>query len=218
MDITWLGHAAFHIRSGNSSILMDPFPSELGLQTASTFTRVPLVTISNDDPNQSAAHIVPESPRVLTQPGEYEVAGFQIKGIRTPIASDLTEETRWNTIFLINVEGITVCHLGKLGSALTTRQIEALESPQVLLLPVGGASNGLTPSDAADLANAIEPRIVVPMTYAHQGNSAALAPLSQFLTALGTKPPEEQPRLNVTRTNLPSDMQLTVLQPAGTLI
>ena len=217
MEITWLGHAAFHIRSGNSSLLMDPFPSELGLQIAPTFTRVSLVTASNDDPNQSASHIVSDTPKVLTRPGEYEVAGFQIKGIRTLIESDSAEEAHWNTIFMVNIEGITVCHLGKLNSPLTTRQIEALESPQVILLPVGGNSI-LTPSDAAEVANALEPRIVIPMMYAHQGNSSVLAPLSQFLSALGTKLPEEQPRLSVTRTNLPSDMELMVLHPAGTLI
>jgi L-ascorbate metabolism protein UlaG (beta-lactamase superfamily) len=196
---------------------MDPFPSDLGLQIPSTFTRVPLVTISNDDPNQSASHIVSDAPMVLTQPGEYEASGFQIKGLRTRIQADSVVEPLWNTIFLINIEGITICHLGKLNTPLNARDIETLESPQVILLPVGG--NGvLTPSDAADIANAIEPRLVIPMTYAHAGNKSQLAPLSQFSSALGTKLPEEQPRLSVTKNNLPSDMQVMVLQPAGTLI
>ena len=217
MEITWLGHAAFHLRSGNSALLMDPFPPDLGLRISSSFTRASVVTVSNSDPNHSAVDTVSDEAKVLKGPGEYEVANLQIKGLRTRLNPLQSEVAAWNTVFVLEMEGVSICHLGRLAAPLSTKQVEELESPQVLLLPVGGHGL-LSPTDAAELANAIEPRIVVPMLYAHAGNNVELEPLSRFMQELGIKQPEEQPRLSVTRTSLPGEMEVAVLQPTGTLI
>jgi hypothetical protein len=45
-----------------------------------------------------------------------------------------------------------------------------------------------------------------------------MEPLSRFMQALGIKQPEAQARLTVTKTSLPGEMQVAVLQPAATLL
>ena len=218
MDITWLGHAAFLLRSGGSTLLMDPFPETLGVRVPPTLARAGVVTVSNDDPYHSAADVASESPTVLTGPGEYEVSGLRIKGLRTRLNADPPPEGGgWNTVFVVEVEGISVCHLGALASPLTARQVEDLSSPQVLLLPVGG-HGALSPSDAAEVVNTIEPRIAVPMMYAHSGNRLELEPLSRFMRELGIKQPASQNRLTITRASLPSETQVVPLDPAATLL
>ena len=217
MEITWLGHAGFQLRSGNSALLMDPFPPSLGLRIPDALIRASVVTMSNSDPNHSAVDLVPGDPKVVKGPGEYEVSNLQIKGLRTQLAPSHPESGEWNTVFVLEMEGISVCHLGRLAAPLSTRQVEELASPQVLLLPVGG-HGVLSPGEAAELANAMEPRIVAPMMYAHAGNKTTLEPLARFMQELGTKQPETQPRLSVTKTSLPGEMQVAVLQPAATLL
>ena len=220
MDITWLGHAAFLLRSGNASLLMDPFPESLGLRIPPQLAKSAVVTVSNAQPDHSAIEAVTGEPTVLTDPGEYEVAGLHIKGIRTrldALGAASGDPPTWNTTFLIEMEGLVVCHLGSLATLLSTRQVEELSSPQVLLVPAGG-HGALSPTDAAELVNIMEPRIVVPMRYAHPSNKRELEPLSRFIQELGAIEPATENRLSITRSSLPGEMQVAVLQPAGTLL
>lgn len=218
MDITWIGHAAFLLRSGNSSLLMDPFPETIGVRVPPSMVRPRLITVSNSHPNHSATKIAPESPAVLTGPGEYEIAGLRIRGLRTRLNPDSEAGGgEWNTIFVTEVEGISVCHLGALASPMTARQVADLSSPHVLLIPVGG-HGALSPLEAAEVVNAIEPRIAIPMMYAHSGNHLPLEPLASFTRELGIKQPEPQARLTVTRATLPTEMQIMPLAPAATLL
>ena len=217
MDISWLGHAAFMLRSGGASLLTDPFPPSLGLRMPPAFASASVVTVSNGDPNHCATDLVSGDPKVLSGPGEYEVANLYIRGLRTRLETSHSETDGWNTVFVVEMESVTVCHLGRLAAPLSARQVEELSSPQVLLLPVGG-HGALSPDDAAALANTIGPRIAVPMLHAHPGNKMELEPLSRFMQALGIKQPEAQARLTITKATLPGEMQVAVLQPTATLL
>jgi L-ascorbate metabolism protein UlaG (beta-lactamase superfamily) len=216
LDITWLGHAAFRVKSGTSSVLMDPFSKSLGLQIPPQHALASVVTVSSDAPHQSAVDAVAEDalPVVFRGPGEYEAAGVRLKAIRTSRHSAEPDEEATNIVFLLDTEGILVCHLGDPNRLLTNKEIEDLGSPQVLLLPIG-SKEGLSPGDAVEMVNSISPKIVVPMLFAHPGNKAELREASDFLKELGAKAPEVLPRLSVTRGTLPEETQLVMLQPAG---
>ena len=85
MDITWLGHAAFRVRSGNAALLMDPFSDALGLAIPPQHAQADVVTVSGPDPLSQPQRRVrgPGDPFVVDGPGEYEAGGFRIKGVRT---------------------------------------------------------------------------------------------------------------------------------------
>jgi L-ascorbate metabolism protein UlaG (beta-lactamase superfamily) len=219
MDITWLGHAGFRIRSGNTALLMDPFSSDLGLNIPPQHAQANVLTISGHDPLHSTPPNTggESSPFVIDGPGEYEAAGFRIKGVRTSRYAEPDAGPEWNTIYIVDIEGILLCHLGNPSQLLTTKQIEELASPHVLLLPVGSPT-GLSSADAVELVNAISPKIVVPMLYAHAGNKADLRELAPFLQELGVKEPASQARLTVTRGALPEEAQVETLKPAGVLL
>ena len=217
MEITWLGHSSFRLRSGNTTLITDPFPESLGVSMPAALTEAQVATVSNTHPNHSASGLLKGDPTLLDGPGEYEVASLYIKGIRTLLAQPPSEEeegTPWNTIFTVEMEGMLVCHLGDLGGPLLSRQLEELSSPQVLLVPVGGHCT-LTSAEAADIVNVIAPRMVIPMHYQMPGVKADLDGLAPFLKELGVKAPEPQSRLNVTRANLPDELQVVVLQAAA---
>ena len=228
MELTWLGHAAFRVRIGSTALIMDPFGPGLGLSIPPAQAQANVVTMSSDDAHHAAVSIVSgdKPPVVFSNPGEYEAAGLQMRGIRTTRnaggaggdgnGEGGTEDApqAWNTVFVVEAEGLVLCHLGDPERQLSDRQIEEIGSPHVLLLPVGSPT-GLSADAAVELVSSISPRIIVPMLFAHPGNKAALRDLKPFLAELGEKAPEAVSRLTVTRATLPEETQLSLLQPAA---
>ena len=220
MDITWLGHASVRVRSGQTSLVMDPFSDIIGLKIPPQMAQANVVTISADDPEVSGTDALAEDPVpiVINGPGEYEAAGLRIKGIRTPRYA-AEGVTVWNTSYVVELEGIVLCNLGNPGRLLSSREVEELASPHILIIPVG-SKTGFSAADAVEMVNSISPKIVVPVLYAHHGNRADLRELAPFLSELGAKPTTEpQNRLTITRANMPvEELQISVLQPASVLI
>lgn len=210
MDITWLGHSCFRVRGNGGVVLTDPFPLDIGLKVSTVHADV--VTVSNRHPNHSATELVDGSPQVLNGPGEYEVNGFYVKGVGTPLMLD--DCATWNTLFLVEIDGMMVCHLGDLAQPLTARQVEAVGAPDVLLVPVGGKCT-ITPTQAAEIVNRMAPQIVIPMHYDLPGLRVELEPLTGFLREMGLKDVSTQPKFSATRTTLPSDVRVVVLEPQG---
>ena len=214
MDITWVGHAAFRLRNNQTQLFMDPFGSSVGLKIPPAFTDADLVTLSSETSEHGNSAAVQGKPTVISGPGEYEVSGLNIKGIRTIRGNEDSDESGWNTIFTVEIDGVSVCHLGNPGSRLTDRQIAELSSPQVLILPVG-SKNGISSLDAVDLVNNISPKIIIPMMYAHEGNKVELGTLNAFLQEVGLAKSDPQNRITLTKTSLPEEPTLAILAPAA---
>ena len=70
MEIIWLGHSCFRLRSEELVVITDPFPDSIGLKPDPR--QVTAVTISNTHPNHSNWQEVAGGPPVFQSPGEYE--------------------------------------------------------------------------------------------------------------------------------------------------
>jgi L-ascorbate metabolism protein UlaG (beta-lactamase superfamily) len=218
MEITWLGHNAVRIKSGQSVLIMDPYSDASGLRLPPQLAQANVVAVSGADPDFSAVDSITgdKPPTVIDGPGEYEASNLRFKGIRTPAYAE-GGEIAWNTVYTIELEGMILSHLGNPGRLLTNREIEDLGSPHVLLLAIG-SKNGLTAEDAVEMVNAISPKIVIPLLYAHPGNKAELRELTPFIKELGAAPEAPQNRTTITRANLPEETTVTVLAPASVLL
>ncbi len=218
MEITWLGHNAVRIKSGQSVLIMDPYSDASGLKVPPQLAQANVVTVSGEDPDFSATSTISgdQPPTLINGPGEYEASNFRIKGTRTPAFAE-GGEIAWNTVYSIELEGMIVSHLGNPGRLLTNREIEDLGSPHVLILPVG-SKVGLSTEDSVEMVNAISPKVVIPVLYAHSGNSAELRELAPFLKGLGVTPEGSPNRTTITRANLPEESSVTVLAPASVLM
>ena len=60
----------------------------------------------------------------------------------------------------------------------------------------------------------IDPLIAIPMHYKTEFETLDLEPIERFLKETGSKP-EPQPRLQVTRSSLPANLTVMLLQPKG---
>ena len=211
MEITWLGHSCFKLRSNNLSIVTDPFPDSPYMAMGGP--QALAVTVSHQHSNHNFSQGVEGDPKTLTGPGEYELSGIFIRGIMTSRGESDPEDKR-NTAYLIDIETFKVCHLGDISSALSSRQVEELTPVDILLLPVGGICTVDIPQ-AIEIVRNLEPRVILPMHYKVPGDLAGLMSLDIFLREMGLRDVQPQARLNVTTSTLPQETQVIVLEPLG---
>jgi len=208
MEISWLGHSCFRIRGSHATIITDPYPPSLGYSLGKPTARI--VTVSHQHLGHSYVQGVGGEPRSVTGPGEYEISGVLIIGIATFHDMERGRKRGKNTVYLIEVDEIAVCHLGDLGHVLTAEQAEELGDVDVLLLPVGGGSTINAPM-AAEVVRQLEPKVVVPMHYKTETLSWELEPVERFLKEIGVERVVSQPKLSFTKSSLPASTQIFLL-------
>ena len=208
MDISWLGHSCFRIKGRQATVITDPYPPDsgylLGKPTAG------IVTVSHHHPGHSYVQGVGGEPRLITGPGEYEISGVLIIGIATFHDVERGSKRGKNTVYLMEIDEVSVCHLGDLGHVLTAGQVEEIGNVDVLLLPVGGVSTIDAPM-AAEVVRQLEPNAVIPMHYKTPALSRELESVDKFLEEMGAKEINSQPKLSLTRSTLPPIPQIFLL-------
>jgi len=208
MEISWLGHSCFKIRGRQATVITDPYPPDLGYSLGKPTAHI--VTVSHRHPGHSYIQGIGGEPRLVTGPGEYEINGVLITGIATFHDRERGQTKGKNTVYLMEVDEVSVCHLGDLGHVLTAEQVEEIDDVDVLLLPVGGVST-INASMAAEIVRQLEPRAVVPMHYKTEALSWELEPVDRFLKEIGVKQIDPQPKLSFTRSSLPVSTQVFLL-------
>lgn len=121
----------------------------------------------------------------IKAPGEYEVGGVFVCGI----ASDE------QTIYTIASEGLNVCYLGELKKSLNAESLDQLDDVDLLFLPAGGQGS-LELKQALSLLQKIDPKIVIPIYVADEG---------EFLKSEGTASPRREKILKIQKNQLPEE-------------
>jgi L-ascorbate metabolism protein UlaG (beta-lactamase superfamily) len=209
MDISWLGHACFRIRGAHTTVITDPYPPDLGYLLGKPAARI--VTVSHQHPGHSYIQGIDGEPKLVIGPGEYEISDVLIIGTATFHDGEEGRKRGKNTIYLMEIDEISVCHLGDLGHVPTAEQVEEIEDVDVLLLPVGGVSTVDAPM-AAEVVRQLGPKVVVPMHYKTEVLNRQLEPVDKFLREMGVKGVTPQPKLSLTRANLPISTQVVLLE------
>ena len=197
-------------------ILSDPYESD-GLGFPPLAMRADVVTISNDHPHHAGLSGIEGRPKVLRGPGEYEIGGALIWGVRTSSRADgaATGSPARNTAFIIQLEELTVCHLGDVSKApLSPEELTHIKDADVLLIPVGGNCT-INASQAAEVVAQVEPKLIVPMHYAtaETRGQIVLDEVERFCKELGATEAAARPRLSITPTALPAEPTVVLLEP-----
>jgi len=208
MEITWLGYSCFRLKGKNATVITDPFPPNIGYSLYAP--NADIVTISHRHPEHSYIEGINGEPRLISRPGEYEIGGVLIIGLSTFHDAENGIVQGKNTVFAIEVDDVTICHLGDLGHPLNSAQIEELGNVDVMLVPVGGGST-ISSSQAAALVRSIEPKIVIPMHFKTLTLTKELDTVDKFLKEMGLTEIVSQPKLVVTKATLPIATQVVVL-------
>lgn len=205
MEIIWLGHCCFRLKAKEATVVTDPCDKSTGYTIGRP--TADLVTVSVEDRAHNYAEGVAGTPRVVTGAGEFEIAGASLVGVATPRDK---EHTTGNIAYVIELEDLRIAHLGGIGAIPTSDQVEEMGAVDILLVPVGGGDS-LDAPPAAETIALIEPKLVIPMHYKTDVERGSLDPVDRFLKEMGAKSPETHLKIAVTRSSLPEETQVLVL-------
>lgn len=211
MEITWYGHSCFRITErGQTAVVCDPYDSQnVGYQPLKL--KADIVTVSHESPNHSNVKAVKGDPYVINGPGEYEIGGVFITGLRTDQHKKPENGQTVNTLYLIDFGGINIVHLGDMVQVPSQTEVESLGPVHIALVPVGDAGS-LNAAKASEVISLFEPNIVIPMHYQTPGTTLNLDPISKFLKEMGLSTVETMPSLKVASVAaLPEETQVIIL-------
>lgn len=208
MEITWLGHSCFRIKGKEAIVITDPCHPSLGYSLGTL--QADIVTLSHFHPGHCYTEAITSQFKEIKGPGEYELKGTFITGIATFHDADRGEKLGKNTVYLLEMDGMTLCHLGDIGHLPASELMEAIGDIEVLFLPVGGVST-IGSSTAAEIVRHLTPKTVIPMHYKTPALVRDLEPVDKFLKELGIKETVSQPKLLINRSTLPASTQVIIL-------
>lgn len=212
MDIYYLGHSSFKLKGKNATLITDPFSEKMtGIKFPKTEADIVTISHNHEDHNQSEG--IDGNPYIIYNPGEYEIKNVSVFGIGAFHDDKQGAERGKNTIFVIEMDKMRICHLGDLGHKLDDKILEEVDGVDILMIPVGGSAT-INPAEAMQVITQIEPKIVLPMHYNEEGLNQQifgdLAPLEAFLKETGEQI-EKTPKLTVSFDSLPEEKQQIIV-------
>jgi L-ascorbate metabolism protein UlaG (beta-lactamase superfamily) len=214
MEIVYLGHSCFKIKGKTAVVVTDPYGEKVGRLPRDVEASVVTVSHGHSD-HAGGVGIIKGNPFVMDTPGEIEARGVSVVGIATAHDDKHGEERGTNTVFVIELEGLRVAHLGDLGHKLTTAQLEEIGPIDVVLVPVGGTCT-IDAKTAVEVVHQVDPWVVIPMHYQQEGTEAAinekLTPVADFLKEMGKTDVIPMAKYVISADKLPDDVQVVVLE------
>lgn len=170
MYIKWFGHSFFQVTTDTGkSIAMDPFDYRVGYKVPNI--KADIVTVSHNHFDHSKVNIINGCYKCITKEGEYDFGDVKIKGIKSSHGFMRGK----NLIYVIKTEGLTICHCGDLGKILTLKQVNEIGHVDVLMLPIGGATQVLDCNKAKVVLEQLKPKIAIPMHYKTDASNVIFA-------------------------------------------
>lgn len=203
MNIQYYGHSCFKITTkpagrgqGDVNVFLDPFDKTVGLRPPQGLAD--LILVSHDHPDHNNITALKGEPTIIDIPGEYSVKGINILGIQS-YHDDKQEKL--NTLFLLESEDLKICHLGDLGTDLSSKQLEQIDGVDILMIPIGGKYT-INYEKAIDLIRKIEPKIIIPMHYKIKGSLIDIDDEKKFCNEIGNCPTQKVSKINVKKKDL----------------
>ena len=116
-----------------------------------------------------------------------------------------------NSIFVFEISGLCIAHLGHLHHVLTQEQLRKLGRIDVLFVPVDGSST-MTHPQAMAVIDQIAPRLIFPMHWGFLGSPDAFFELAREKYTIRS---EKGSTLTVSRPTLPKNTEIVFLQGGG---
>ena len=213
MTITWYGQSCFKItnQGGHLTIITDPFDKKIGLIPPRG--NADIVTVSHDHFDHNNIEAISGDPFIIETPGEYEVKGIRILGVSGYHDNVKGKDKGSNTMYLIKIDDLKICHFGDIGQEkLTNRQLELISDVDILMIPVGGVYT-INAKEAVKIIGQVEPRIVIPSCHKSGMGKIKADEVNIFVKEFGVKA-EEIDKLKVSKKDLPQDdVKLFILKP-----
>ncbi len=218
LSITWLGHAAFLLEADGLRVLLDPYRAPDAGGYAPINVEADVVLVSHLNPKyhshwgaSSGNPVRLNGLDFADAPEGVAVGGVRFRAVRVweSPARDVPVSMPYFTL-----GGVSVCHTGDLGHALSEAEAFPLQGIDVLLAVAGGPPT-LPVSDLAAAIRLIRPRLVIPMHYGNDKINLSLRPVDDLLALfpLSQVGHRSSPTLVVSPDTLPPETRIVVLPP-----
>jgi L-ascorbate metabolism protein UlaG (beta-lactamase superfamily) len=172
--LTWYGQSCFLLETSTGTrVVMDPIPGGIGYSLPADL-KADVVTISHEHPDHNNVSLVQGKPKILRgltadKKGwvkiDEKVKDVAIRSVGVYHDEEKGAKRGLNTVFLFEIGGVRIAHLGDLGHLLTDQQLSAIGLVDVVMIPVGGFFT-IDASQATRVLDQLRPRlIVIPMHY-----------------------------------------------------
>jgi len=219
MEIKYLGHASFLIKTKTARVVTDPFDADMvGMKFPKVEADIITVSHHHHDHDRVDAVSIPATgaaPLIIDMPGEFEKMGVRIFGYRSFHDDKQGEERGENILYKIEAEGVSVLHCGDLGFVPDDSFLDGIGDVDILMVPTGGFFT-IDPTQAAELVKKVEPAIVIPMHFnndrLNKKNFGELVPVEEFTKKFGVEKPVPLPKLVYKREEGEEEMKVVVLE------
>jgi L-ascorbate metabolism protein UlaG (beta-lactamase superfamily) len=221
ITLTWFGHATFILKTSSGlTALLDPMATTMGYPLT-PISGVDLVTVSHEHADHNNVALATGNPTILRGLAGNDWAKIDqtIKGVRISTVPTYHDDSQGsargkNAIFVFDVDGLRLAHLGDLGHKLSDDQIKQIGKVDVVMIPVGGFFT-LDGKGAAEVVGQLKPRIAIPMHYTtpalNPATAQRLTDAGPFNAALGTSARVTQTAQTITISSLQLPAELTVM-------
>jgi len=202
MEIRWLGNSTFEVKSSVGVVVVDhqgDIPSASELEDENT--------VFVYSKGERSSHPSSDS-QVLSGPGEYEIGGLAVRGVATP-ADDPAISKEINTVYIVDADGLQVATLGNPGHQPSAQSVQQISKVDILV--INTESQGLEPDEMSAVIRNLEPKMIVPSGYDSEAGKPSPA-MQRLLTELGVKEFEATSKLTVSKSGLPDERSVVVLQ------
>jgi hypothetical protein len=194
------------------AIWTDPYDKSVGLRAVQG--QADIVLLSHTDGVDAELSGLKGESVVLDAPGEYAAKGVNILGLPSFRDVENGASRGQNTMFVFQVESMSLCFLGALGHELAPAQIEKMDHVDILFVPIGNHDT-LATKQIDDLIRKVEPALVVPMHYQMPGMKLSVGDEKAFCNEIGNCPSEKQGKLNIKKKDLEGkSMEIVFLERA----
>jgi L-ascorbate metabolism protein UlaG (beta-lactamase superfamily) len=190
MQVEWYGQSTFALRGDDATVAIDPFgdmsplTQGRGLQwdyPAIEGLAADLLLVTHEHLDHNAVEVVRGEPKILRSTAGTLASPL---GDVLAVASEHDEAAGTqrgpNTIFAFTLDGVRVAHFGDFGQvALRAEQAAALGTVDLLFLPIGDGPT-IGAAQAAEIAERLGARWIVPMHYRTE-RIGFLEPADDFL-------------------------------------
>jgi len=175
MRVEWHGQSAFSLQGDDGKVFIDPF-GDMTAMAAGRDLRfeyppievddVDLLLVTHEHFDHNGVEAIGGEPATLrATAGTHESPIGEVVGVASEHDQSAGTERGPNTIFVFELDGVRVAHLGDFGqAALRPDQREAIGDVDLVLIPVGGGFT-IGAQQAARIVEELSPRWVVPMHY-----------------------------------------------------
>jgi L-ascorbate metabolism protein UlaG (beta-lactamase superfamily) len=188
MKVSFYAHASFRLETPEMSVVTDPYtPAISGFEPIDEPADLVIMSSATDrfhsDPSHVRGQPIVVNALLDVPPDGMTVRGVPIRAFPTSesLTFDFGRDPDANAMYLFQLGGVRVLHMGDVGNAIAAPVLETLSGQVDVLLALTGAHATIALEDLDRAIAVIAPRIIIPMHYWHPRGVLKIEPVDRFL-------------------------------------